>query len=376
VSAERFIFRKEYFGALLYDKANWGLKMLNKNEAAAFLSEKKAGVRIFSAPNKGFLSAPLKAFVSISASCNLNCGHCMISKKRTQTEEIDFDGLKSVFEQLGRMGMLEIRLGGYEPTARKDFEKIFEEAKKNGLTISINTNGVCSDDLRKRLAESCVDRVHVSLDGLEKNHDIIRGKGSFAKAIDTIHMLKEKGKYVRIVTCLYRENLKDIKGLVALAENLGCDIKFSPIAKLGSAEHMGGLLTKEECEALKKRFDSMKGTVNIFFNYGTMSSDFIDYCDISDFDSTICGAGRTQLRVENNGEVIMAGCGDLLSDIKPLGTYKDSFPDMWKKSQLVMAGLMKKNGPKCASCGMDSVFAAWLLKPTPAFNFAREQKDV
>lgn len=372
---QKLSFRKEYFGVLLYDPNNWSLKMLSKTRAKNFLHTTNKPLLIFNDPQKDFLSAPLKVFVSISASCNLHCKHCMIGKKRDQKNEMSFEEIKKVLKELGEMGVFEVRLGGLEPTARNDFEKIFAEAKKNNLTISINTNGVCSDELRKRLSESCVDRVHVSLDGLEANHDLIRCKGAFKSALKTIKVLKDKGKYVRIAVCLHKNNLVDIEGLLKIAEEFDCDIKFSPVTKIGSAEEMEGIFNKQECEALKVQIDSISAKVNVFFNYGTMAKDFSDYCEIADFDSTLCGAGRTQLRVENNGAVIMAGCGDLFSDILPLGTSKDSFKEMWKKSQNNMKELMREHGQKCVSCTIESVFSEWLAQPTPAFNFGRGDKN-
>ncbi|MCX6803739.1 MAG: radical SAM protein [Candidatus Diapherotrites archaeon] len=369
---QKLSFRHEYFGGLLYDPDIWTLKAFSKSGVQEFFGMTKEIPLIFNNPKTGFLSAPLKVFVAISASCNLRCKHCMVGKKRTQTKELSFSSLKKVFKQLGQMGVFEVRLGGFEPTARKDFDKIFEEAKKNNLTVSINTNGVCADEIREKLANSCVDKVHVSLDGLEKNHDYIRGIGSFKRAIETIKLLKSKRKYVRIVVCLYKDNLCDVDELIKIAEQLDCDIKFSPVSKIGSAEEMQGLLDRQENELLKTKMDLFKKKVNVFFNYGTMAPDFFDYCDISDFDSVICGAGRTQLRIENNGDVIMAGCGDLLSGVKPLGNVKESFSAMWEKSQFVMEELMKERGQKCSSCSLESVFGAWLKKPTPAFNFWRE----
>ena len=365
----KMVLRKEHFGSLLYDPSDWSLRCLSEKDAADFAANTKAPLISFNNPRRGYLSAPLKAFIAVSSRCNLGCRHCLISKKRVPGKELPFAALKDIFAQLGAMGVLEVRLGGFEPTMREDFSEIFDEAKRNNLSTCINTNGFCSDEVRKKLADSAVDRVHVSIDGLEKSHEYVRGKGTFKESIKTIRYLKKRGKYVRMATSLFKENRAEIPGLIRLCEEIGCDIKFAPISRLGSAEKMVGLLTPKDNEDLRKYFSSLEAKVNVFFNYGAMSPDFTDYCNIGDFESTMCGAGRTELRVENNGDVFMGGCGDIYSEFGPLGNCKDSFEKMWDRSQERMAAIMRDKGARCIDCGLKPVFDAWLAKPNPAFNF-------
>jgi len=364
--------RKEYFGNLLYNPVDWSLKIISDADAERIKKEMRGKIISFENPREKILSAPLKVFIAVSSRCNLGCRHCLFSKKRGPVEELSLDELSKIFKVLGAMGVLELRIGGFEVTVREDFQVIFSEARKNNLVTSMNTNGVFDDSMRKKLADSLIDRVHVSLDGLEKNNDFLRGKGSFKEALKTVKYLKERGKYVRIAVCLFKENLEDIPGLLKISEELDCDIKFSPISPLGSAEKLQGILSAEENEKLKKYFDGLKSNANIFFNYGPVSLDFFDYCNLSDFDSTKCGSGRTQMRVENNGKVFIAGCGDIFLEEGAVGTSEDSFEEMWVISQRKMSGLMKKKGAKCEGCTIDKAVLEWIKAPTPAFNFYRK----
>lgn len=363
------IFRHEYFGALVYDSETWNLTYLNNRQAENFLEENKEEIIIHNKPNPGFLSAPLKMFVDVFSGCNLRCKHCMIANIPKPAKEMDFNTIKGILEELSKLGVLEVRLSGGEPICRPDFFQIVEEAKKNNISVSVNSNGIWNKEQKNKMAESKIDRVHISLDGLEKQHDFIRGQGNFQKSLTTIKFLKSNGKYVRIVVCLFKDNLTDIDSLIKLAEELECDIKFSPIAKRGNAESMSRLLIIEECQDIKKYFDNLKSKVNVFFNYGTMIPEFNDYCDISDFDSNVCGSGRTQLRVEINGDVYGAGCGNLTGEKEPLGKIDNDFSELWKKSQLSILNDTKAKGGKCLDCDLSKVFQSWLSHRSPSFNF-------
>jgi MoaA/NifB/PqqE/SkfB family radical SAM enzyme len=367
----KMIYRQEYFGALLYNLENWRLSYLDQKKARKYLEENCDRLIIHQCPKDHYLSSPLKVFIGISSQCNLRCRHCVVYKTDTQTADIDLDSVKRIIKQLSDIGVLEIRLSGGEPTSRKDFFTIVTEAKKHNLTVSINSNGIYTNEIRGNIVESGIDRVHISLDGLEKQNDYIRGKGVFKEVVSSIEYLRSRGQYIRVVVCLFKDNLSDIPGLIKLTEGLDCDIKFSPIAKVGKAENMDRLLTIEECESVKQFFAQKHFRVNVFYNHGTMISEFKDYCELEDFDSNICGAGRTQLRVELNGDIFGAGCGDVDKNKTPLGTRDDSIIDIWQKAQSIMLTDMKHKGGACLDCDLSKVMPLWLNSVSPSFNFRR-----
>jgi MoaA/NifB/PqqE/SkfB family radical SAM enzyme len=368
----KYIFRKEYFGALLYDPKRMYLQYLDEKESHRILSDKNYSMIIHQDAADHFLSAPLKVFMGLSSRCNLKCMHCVVYDPRRPVKEIDYENVKRIFRELGDMGVLEVRLSGGEPTCRKDFFRIVKEARKNHLTVSVNSNGVYHDEIRECIAGCGIDRLHISLDGLENQNDRIRGKGVFKKVISSIKFLREKGQYIRIVVCLYKNNIPDIDGLIRLAEEMDCDMKFSPIARAGKAKYMGNLLSPDDCLGLKRYFDHLNSRVNVFFNFGTMIPEFNNYCQLDDFDSTICGSGRTQLRVELSGDIYGAGCGDVDESKLPLGTKNDPIKDIWYKAQFAMLQEMNNKGGRCLDCDFPKILTAWLNHASPSFNFKRK----
>ena len=103
-----------------------------------------------------------------------------------------------IVDQIYDFGASWLGISGGEPLLRKDLFDIIKYAKKVGLNASIITDGHLLDD---KAFESIVKnevRVSVSIDGAEAANDLIRGKGSHAKAISAIERLSGAG----LLNCL------------------------------------------------------------------------------------------------------------------------------------------------------------------------------
>lgn len=164
----------------------------------------------------------------ITERCNWNCRHCYKDKDR---EELSVEELYRIFLQFIRLlDILKIRnnlaalnITGGEPMLREDFFLFLERITrlKKRFRIGIMTNGsLITSESAKRLKSSGVDSVQVSLEGLEKNNDAIRGKGSFQRIIRALKILVKNNLEVKVSLTLTRKNLKDLPQLVKLCEKL------------------------------------------------------------------------------------------------------------------------------------------------------------
>lgn len=128
-----------------------------------------------------------------------------------------------------------LRLSGGEPTLHPDFPAIIAEASRSQLQVSLNTNGLFPRYLKDIIVDLPIDRFIVSIDGLKKCNDEIRGIGTFEKIIKTVSSLKKHGCNVTLGVHLQKSNLNDIPGLIKLSVDLGVAIKFSPVRPMGRA---------------------------------------------------------------------------------------------------------------------------------------------
>ena len=122
---------------------------------------------------------PLQTVLFISDLCNLRCKHCCIYNDHNPNIK-SYDTIASELERVYRMGSRFVDFEGGEPFLWKDGNRnvndLFDLARDMGFfSTTVTTNAQISFE------PCCSDLVWVSLDGLGKYHDAIRGDGAFAK---------------------------------------------------------------------------------------------------------------------------------------------------------------------------------------------------
>ncbi len=134
---------------------------------------------------------------------------------------------KAILKQIYNSGACGVAFEGGEPLLRKDLAEILAFSRSLPLHTSLITNGTLLESRIDEIAPFINGVVYVSLDGLEKTHDDIRGvDGSFKKALDGINAAKEKVP-VTINTTVMAENADEIESLVGLAKELGTKISIA-----------------------------------------------------------------------------------------------------------------------------------------------------
>lgn len=144
-------------------------------------------------------------------------------------------------------GVINVRFTGGEPTTREDWPEILKFARELGLVISLSSNGVFQRRKNiERLKEIAPEQVTLSIDGLEKNHDAVRGSGTYRMVLRTLEELSGIIKNLRLTTVLTRRNIGDIEGLVELAGRYVKVINFVCLRPIGRASSADSLLLSYE----------------------------------------------------------------------------------------------------------------------------------
>jgi len=134
---------------------------------------------------------------------------------------------KAILKQIFNSGACGVAFEGGEPLLRKDLVEILAFSRSLPLHTSLITNGTLLESRIDEIAPFINGVVYVSLDGLEKTHDTIRGiDGSFRKALRGINAAKVKVP-VTINTTVMTENVDEIESLVRLAKELGTKISVA-----------------------------------------------------------------------------------------------------------------------------------------------------
>ena len=84
---------------------------------------------------KGGLDAPICLTWELTYACNLACIHCLSSSGRRDPGELSTDECLAVIDELARMQVFYVNIGGGEPTIRPDFFQIVDHAVASGVGV-------------------------------------------------------------------------------------------------------------------------------------------------------------------------------------------------------------------------------------------------
>lgn len=170
--------------------------------------------------------SPLQFIFFITSKCNLKCRHCFYAENINKSKnELSIKEIEKISH--GMDNLLWFSLTGGEPFLREDIAQIAEIFYFNNKfkILTISTNGLLEYSIIRSVSEickKCKDAhviIYVSLDGLERTHNMIRGTpDGFEKAIKTIQELKKLKRdfdnfSVATVTTCNVANQKEMKAL-------------------------------------------------------------------------------------------------------------------------------------------------------------------
>lgn len=162
----------------------------------------------------------------ITHRCNLRCRHCYqedYSAFESLTDaEIILQQYCILLKTYGCNGRLNIT--GGEPLTHPHLFDLLHAARSKGIKTGVLTNGTLIGTWEARKLKACgVDYVQVSLDGTEKVHDAIRGKGNFEKAVNGICALRSQGIFTSVSFTAQNNNCRELKKLAAFCDDIGAD---------------------------------------------------------------------------------------------------------------------------------------------------------
>jgi len=190
----------------------------------------------------------------VTAKCDQRCKHCYVyDKKSYQKElsnELSFNDCINILNDIHNTVIndfdkkLKINFSGGDPLLRLDFLDILSEAKNKGIAVGILGNPYhITKKVAKKLFKIGLNGYQVSIDGLEKTHNEIRGVNSFEKTLRGIKILKDEGIKVAVMFTISKINKHNLLDVVKLCDNKNVDtFAFDSIIPVGNAESIKNLL--------------------------------------------------------------------------------------------------------------------------------------
>jgi len=155
--------------------------------------------------------------------CNMTCEHCMFSSNTENHTYLNFEKLMQTIAEAYRLGCKVFFFTGGEPFLYPRLTEACDAILNNHDTrVVILTNG---KDVRKFegwLKKKPTDRLHfqISMDGLEKNHDAMRGRSAFQALLGSLRFLKKFGFPLTLAMTVTRHNVREMASIVTIAGEL------------------------------------------------------------------------------------------------------------------------------------------------------------
>lgn len=157
----------------------------------------------------------------ITERCNCRCLHCYQEEASAESSPQQLERFLTRIENFFNQRQGIITVTGGEPLLHPAFFTLLEKLNhpygvlSNGTLIDVKTAAL--------LAERKPAFVQISIEGKEKTHDYIRGRGTYRAALEGIKNLRQVGIRVLISFTAHQKNYLELPAVARLGRRLGVD---------------------------------------------------------------------------------------------------------------------------------------------------------
>lgn len=288
--------------------------------------------------------------------CNIKCQHCGSDcSSNSEIADMPADKFLSITADISKVykpANIMIVLTGGEPMLREDLEFIGRELSRQGFLWGMVTNGFMLTPQRfDKLLKAGLKSITVSLDGMQKSHNWLRGKeNAFTKAVAAIKLIANAENLVYdVATCIHQNNISELEQIKQLLINLKVKRwRLFTIDPIGRAKDNTQLNISEVqfLELMNFIKDTRKETL-IKADYG---------CEgfLGNFENTVrdgyffCRAGINIASILVDGSI--AACPNNSRKLIQGNVYNDNFIDVWNNKFEIMRNREWAKTGKCIDC--------------------------
>jgi mycofactocin radical SAM maturase len=296
------------------------------------------------------LDAPICLTWELTYACNLACVHCLSSSGRRDPRELSTEECRAIIDELERMQVFYVNIGGGEPTVRKDFWDLLDYATAHHVGVKFSTNGSrITPEIATRLAANDYVDVQISLDGATAEvNDHVRGPGSYATAITAMENLQAAGmSNFKISVVVTRQNVSQLDDFKAIADRYGAQLRITRLRPSGRGADVWDELHPTAAQQRELYDWLVKGGENIltgdsFFHLSAFGESLPGL--------NLCGAGRVVCLIDPIGDVY--ACPFAIHDAFLAGNVRSEggFTGVWRESALFQDLRAPQSPGLCGSC--------------------------
>jgi mycofactocin radical SAM maturase len=296
------------------------------------------------------LDAPICLTWELTYACNLSCVHCLSSSGRRDPRELSTAECKAVIDELERMQVFYVNIGGGEPTVRQDFWELVDYATEHHVGVKFSTNGIkITPAVATKLAASDYVDVQISLDGATPQvNDAVRGEGSFDTAIRAMQNLADAGfTGFKISVVMTRHNVAQLGDFKAIADRFGAQLRITRLRPSGRGADVW--------DELHPTADQQRELYEWLLAHGEGVLTGDSFFHLAGYGEALpglnlCGAGRVVCLIDPVGDVY--ACPFAIHDTFLAGNVRGAggFAQVWRHSELFTELRQPQSGGACTSC--------------------------
>lgn len=294
--------------------------------------------------------------IDVTSKCNLRCKHCRVNEIEY---DMPFEEIKTAFKKLSGFKPRGVFISGGEPLIREDIVEIVKESKKLAPVTVLNTNSLLLTEKKlKELIEAGLNYIQVSVDGIEEQHDYIRGKGTYRKTIEKLKMINKYSDKIKLhISSVV--SLKNIDYMEEFARQI-LEVEKINVQILGFKRFIPNNVLKDTAslgrEGLKKLYDNLNKLQKKYKGKTTIASDMpmknvfnekkaFEILKKYNMQCVGCSAGVNGISIRNDGTVtpctlLYISCGNIL---------KQDLNEIMKNVAMIKIKNRELKG-KCGNC--------------------------
>lgn len=271
-------------------------------------------------------------YLELTRACNLKCIHCLNNSGIKQKDELTKEDLLKLIKNFSSHGVQEIRFTGGEPLLFNGIYDLIRFATEEGICTSLGTNGtLITKEVAKKLKESGLKKVVVSIDGNKKTHDKIRGRKNYQKAMNGLKYLQKNGINVRVNSVIMKSNMDDVIKLAKKMSRKKITIFIRRFISSGRGKELeNNMLNKKDYDYVRNKLQKELTKKTYVNGHYLRNDEGVNSRIKLPFVIRGCKAGQRAITILPNGDINL--CGFLAAqDFPKVGNIKelDDFLDFW-----------------------------------------------
>jgi radical SAM protein with 4Fe4S-binding SPASM domain len=301
---------------------------------------------------------PINGTIEVTRRCPLTCLHCYnnlpLQDPSARSTELTYEEHCRIVDGIVKAGCLWLLYTGGEIFARKDFLDIYTYAKRQGLLITLFTNGtLITQKIADHLSRYRPFSIEITLYGRTKQtYERLTGvPGSYERCLQGINLLMERKLPLKLKTVAVTVNKHEIWEMKRFAEKeLGLEFKFDAMMSPRidcSQSPLAVRLSAEEAVLLDLQ------DPNRIAEWKQFGAQFNGPVHTSEHDGEVyhCGGGLSSFAIDPQGK--MSIC--VLSHVDTYDLRNGSFEDGWE--HFLLNARRKKTTilTKCTGCHIKAI---------------------